>query len=307
MNLHIVKFYQDHYVPYTTEGTKHTRLGWVQTACPHCTGHSGEHLGFNTQFGYFNCWRCGPHPVYQTLAKLTGLTIPAVKKELTAYHSRHPLVQQHISVKRQQFKFPSGTGDVLALHQKYLRRRGYDDERLQLVWGEMFGTKQCAPLDGIDYKYRLLIPIRLDEQIVSFQARDITNKSKLRYMACPKSRELLDHKHTLYGLDQCKENKWVMVVEGIFDAWRMGPGTVATFGIEFTRNQVCRLVDRFEKAYIIYDEETQATKQARKLQAELESYSIHTEVFKGMKGDPDTFSLDDRRAIWQYISEHEKS
>jgi hypothetical protein len=306
LNLNIVKFYQDHYVRYVTEGSKHSRPGWVQTACPHCSGHSGEHLGFNIQFSYFNCWRCGPHPVYETLAKLTGLSVPAIKKELQGYRVRGDhQVAHRILVRRQQFKLPSDTRPLRSAHKKYLAKRNYDANKLQSIWGEMYGTGTCSPLDGIDYKYRLLIPITLDERVVSFQARDITGKSFRRYMACPKSRELLDHKHTLYGLDQCGENKWVMLVEGITDAWRMGPGAAATFGIEFTKHQVCRIVDKFEKAFVVYDDDPQAVKQARKLQSALEGYNVPTEVLKAA-GDPDTFSVEDRLAIWQYITQHEK-
>lgn len=301
MNINIIKFYQDHYIPYTTEGTKHSRIGWVQTGCPFCTGHTGEHLGFNIAFNYFNCWRCGPHPIYETLARLTSLTVPAIKQELQGYRSRTSSVVHQVLVRRQRFKFPSDTSPLKSAHRKYLNKRGYNDtNKLQEYWGDLFGTGQCAPLDGIDYKYRLVVPITIDKRIVSFQARDITNRARVRYMACPKSRELVDHKHTLYGLDQCGNSPWAMVVEGIFDAWRMGPGAVATFGIKFTKQQVCCLVDKFEKVFIVFDDDPQAVIQARKLQAELEYYNVPTQILKAV-GDPDTFSLEDRVAIRQHI------
>jgi len=166
-------------------------------------------------------------------------------------------------------------------------------------WG-VKGTGPISLLDGIDYKHRILAPITLNEKVVSFQARDITNKSHLKYMACPKRREIIDHKHTLYGLDQCSRTHG-LVVEGIFDVWRLGPGAVATFGIEFTKQQVCLLVDRFARVTVVFDDDRQAIKQARKLQAELEIFGVPTDIIR-CAGDPDTFSDAELDEIRQHVS-----
>jgi len=291
MQINIIKFYRDHHIPYFVEGTEHTRPGWVQTQCPYCSGRVGDHLGFNQAFGYFNCWRCGPHPVIFTLSRQTGMTASAVRSIIGSYQTRRPVKPVKIEVRRYAFKFPSGTGQIAKAHEKYLVKRNYKPAEVERVW-QVMGTGPVAVLDGIDYKFRLVVPIILDNKIVSFQARDITGKARLRYLACPKQRELLDHKFTLYGLDQCNDNERVVIVEGIFDAWRIGPGAVATFGIQYTKQQVHRLVDSFTKALVVYDDELQAQRQARQLQGMLEMYGITTDVGTA-PGDPDTFSKKD--------------
>ena len=78
----------------------------------------------------------------------------------------------------------------------------------------------------------------------------------------------------------------VVVVEGITDAWRLGPGAVATFGIQFTLMQVI-LLRQFESKYIMFDSaDPQAIKQAEKLADYLSGFPGHVEIIETHCGDP---------------------
>ena len=67
--MNIEQLYRDFGIPYATEGHKHTRDGWINIACPFCTGNAGLHLGFHLEDEYYVCWRCGGHSITDTLTK----------------------------------------------------------------------------------------------------------------------------------------------------------------------------------------------------------------------------------------------
>ena len=69
------------------------------------------------------------------------------------------------------------------------------------------------------------------------------------------------------------------MVEGIFDVWKIGPGAVATFGIEVSSSQV-RLLSKFEEVFVLFDNEPQALKNARKLRDDLLTLGSDSYVIK---------------------------
>jgi len=65
--------------------------------------------------------------------------------------------------------------------------------------------------------------------------------------------------------------------------WRLGDGTVALFGTQWTKKQVQLLTQKVKKAYIMFDSD--AIKKAYKLAGQL-SGLISTEIIELKKGDP---------------------
>ncbi len=128
-------------------------------------------------------------------------------------------------------------------------------------------------LDKIPYGYRILAPIYWNEKIVSFQARDYSGKQDRRYLACPMVREVLHHKHILYMNPKGSE-RIGFCVEGIVDVWRFTRYAFATFGIEYTKEQIRNISKLYGQVFIIFDPETQAQLKALKLKAELEFRKI---------------------------------
>jgi DNA primase len=186
---------------------------------------------------------------------------------------------------------PSGTESMDERHRNYLIKRKFDPEKLEAEWG-LLGTGPISLLDGINFKHRIIAPINWNGQQVSFQARDFTNRSDLRYITCPKVREIIHHKHILYG----KQEEWGNVgicVEGITDVWRFGPKAFATFGIEYTRQQMILMANTFKKVWIAFDDDPQAVKQAKKLAGQLCFCGILAEVVS-IIGDPG--SMDQKEA-----------
>lgn len=265
----IRKLLHDHRIPIAPPGDSNYHEGWVNIRCPHCNDHS-THLGVNIQNGYANCWRCGHHFLDKTVAKVLNIPVGKAKKLLKEYGGQP--VRKAKEIKRaprtKSHTLPSSTDEMSRRHRKYLQSRGFDADKIAREWG-VLGTGPVSTLDGISYKHRILAPIWWGDQQVSWQTRDITGKAKAKYMACPKDRELVEHQTVLYG----KQSAWTetgICVEGITDVWRLGPKAFATFGIDYTPQQLRHIARNFMRIILIFDQEPQAQSQARKLRAELE-------------------------------------
>jgi len=298
--MNIVEFYQDHGISYQTEGHKHCRPGWVNIECPFCLGNPGFHLGYNISSNYFYCWRCGWHPTLESIAKILEISKIDAKKELRRYRgfTRREYDNKNKNLhRRKPFQLPAGNtielsknDRLIKRHKKYLIKRKFDPNELSRKW-LLYGTGPIALLDDINYRFRILAPIYFDKRRVSFQARDITDKAKLKYMACPIIREEVHHKNILYG-NWTRVKDTAIIVEGIFDVWRLGTNAYATFGIEYTTSQVKLIAKAWKRVIVLFDNDPQSKVQARKLVAELSMFG--TEAWaETVSDDPASMNQDD--------------
>jgi hypothetical protein len=132
---------------------------------------------------------------------------------------------------------------------------------------------------------------------VSYQGRDVTGKQSLRWKACPKDLEVLEHQRLIYGYDDCPTDR-ALLVEGITDVWKLGIGSINGFGMGLTKAQV-RLLKKFKKLFIIFDSEKQAQKLGNDLARYLSS-STNMEVYNvdiGMDKDPGDLSKSEVRDL----------
>lgn len=301
--LDIIKLYSDNGIDFAEDGEKHCRPGWVQVPCPFCTGNPGYHLGFNVNSGYFHCWRCGAKHMDYAISRIINISRVQAKKLIKEYQVGRPYHHQKtkVTIDKKKFRFPISTRPLDINHKKYLRKRGFNPDELEEEW-DLMGTGPVARLGNIDYRFRVIAPVTYEDEIVTFQGRDITGKHKLKYMACPKDREVVHHKHLVYGLDKCKKDLAV-VVEGITDVWKLGPGAVATFGIEYKRQQVTLLCERFDKFVIMFDDDPQAIRQSNKLANDLSFHGKKVFSVAGISGDPGEFTKDQVKDFWKWIGE----
>jgi len=280
----ILKLYNDHAIPFVTEG-KNYSSGWLNTNCPFCNDTSG-HLGFKLDEGYFHCWKCGHHFPDQTIAKLLNITETEARILLKQYNSSFSIsdVEPVKEIRVKSHKLPSGTMPLQANHKTYLEKRNFDPDFLEQEW-RLLGTGPISKLDELDFKHRLIIPIIWDRKQVSFTARDITDKHKLKYLTCPKDRELIFHKSIIYG----KQEYWKkagICVEGPTDVWKMGRNSFCTFGIKYTQMQVRKMADLFRRIVVMFDNEPQAQSQADKLVAELRFRGVDAKRIECPANDP---------------------
>lgn len=284
----LISLYQDYGVNYAQEGHRHWRPGWVNSECPFCTGNPGYHLGYNEDDEYFYCWRCGWHPILLTLSFQLPLKKRQIAEILRGQNGISNISQLQIpksnkKLEKKNFRIPSSTEPLNALHKRYLIKRKFDPHELEKTWN-IVGTGPISLLDKVNFKHRIIVPIIWDGQEVSFTSRDITNRHPLKYISCPENREIIHHKSILYG----RQERWKssgICVEGPADVWRLGVSSFATFGIQFTSRQVREIAKNFKRVAVMFDDDPQATVQANKLIAELKFRNV--DAFKvDIKNDP---------------------
>lgn len=290
----IIQLYRDYGIPFKTEGHKHSREGWVNIACPFCTGNPGYHLGYNLQGDFYVCWRCGSHPVKSTISTLLNVSFRDAAQIVNNYGGPAEKIEK-AKIITKPFKFPTNTSDVLAdAHRNYLIGRNFDPDLIQSIYG-IKSTGVFSTLDDVDYKWRIIIPIYWDGKIVTFTSRAINEKVKNRYMACPESREIVNIKKVLYGIPK----DWTdlaICVEGPTDVWRMGTQSVATLGIKYKPAQIRLLTKYFKRVIVLYDDDPQAVEQANKLVSEIKFRGVDAFRYT-ISGDPGSLSDDDARHL----------
>jgi len=282
----IIQLYQDYSVDYKTEGHKHCRPGWVNVECPWCEGNAGYHLGFNLNSDHYVCWRCGFHPITPTIALLLRLNNKDAYKLVEQYGLLvSPYETTLKPIEKANHKFPSGVLPLQDNHKRYLEKRLFDPDYLEKKYN-LLGTGPISLLDHIDYKHRIMIPYFWDYQQVSFDSRDITGHHTSKYMACPKNRELIEHKAILYGTQEKWDKRCGICVEGPTDVWRFGDKSFGVSGIKYTPAQVRLIAKLFKRVPVCFDGgEPQAIAQADLLVGDLHFRGV--DAFRvDIQGDP---------------------
>ena len=267
--MNIQKLYNSYGIKYAAESDRHYREGWVNIPCPFCTGNAGNHLGYDLQNNYFKCWRCGYHSTYKVLMKLLDAPYHEIKKIFYQYKGKGGDYQKQIKIKT-DFRTPSNLKCILdnIYCFNYLHKRGFDPIDLQTKY-DIKCTGPTSSLDNINFKFRIFIPIFYDNKMVSWQTRDCTDKSSLKYISCPSKREYIQHKTILY---QTPLSDLIVLCEGVFDVWKVenaGYPSTCTFGIGYKTEQLLELIKHYEKIIIFFDYERQAQQQANEIKNRL--------------------------------------
>lgn len=283
-----------------------TGRAWVSLACPFC-GDTGTHLGFNTEKEYFNCFKCGWHPLIETIAVLADCSKwQAADAVGRAREGRHAYRQHHVKFAHlrtpQKVELPYGVVPLSDnyTHLAYLNRRGFSPDKAREI-AKTYNLWAAGPIG--DYKLRIIFPIYHYSRLVSFTGRDITDKSKMRYKACKKELECRSLKHCLYAADLSKED-YVVVTEGPLDAIRLGPGAVATFGTEFTWQQVRQLADRWRYRFVAFDPDPPGERAAKRLCAALSALPGKTFRISLNKTDPGGMNTKQVKIMWDIVHRH---
>lgn len=277
---------------------RHVRPGWIGMDCPWCgPGSEKFHLGLNLEGRYgrtATCFRCGPHRIGDSLALASGRPLREVLGLLGNTPGKAPSSALEGRRRAGRVKIPPGLKSALeGPFRGYLAGRGFDPEGVVSLWGVKALSGDAGRL-----AWRLWIPVRVAGEVVSWTTRAI-GKRVPKYLSAGPDEEKLGHKTLLYGADLAP-GPAVIVVEGPLDAWAVGPGAVATFGLSVTREQVAA-IGKHPLRVICFDAEPEAQVRARLLARELESLPGSTRVVELETGkDPaeaDRAELDELRRL----------
>lgn len=271
MIVDIISLFDDYNITYYTCG-KNVSPGWVNINCPFC-GDRSWHLGYNMAVGYFHCWRCGggknTKKVLREILRLSPVEIDSIIFDYSVRKIALLNSEKKSFAKVKQIELP-GTKKLGKACRKYITQRGFNPDYLV----EKYGI-QDGGISG-EWKYRIVIPIVLDEKIVSFQARDYTGRQQLRYKNCKDANSIVSLKNTLYNIDNCNEY-YIAIVEGVFDCWKFGDNFCASFGTSMTENQISLLYS-YKKIYFLFDNELEAQDKATNYARKLAAFGKEVEV-----------------------------
>lgn len=280
----LIEFLQENDIEYYTEG-KNISPGWTGLQCPYCDDQS-NHCGISPDAKRFSCWKCGETgKLYRLITQLIDVSFEQAHKfaysigqdTLGGTEERSSVTAdstldrpvQGILPKSCSSKFPG-------VHKKYLRSRGFAVPYLK----KEYKIKAVHTVGR--YRFRVIIPYYLNGEVVNFVARDVTDKSRKKYLACNNNRATIPIKSTFYNIDRI--GKQAIIVEGVTDVWRIGKGAIASSGTIITNEQLLMLTEKeVEKAYIVFDEDavSKADRYANKLSAVMK-----VEVIELENGDP---------------------
>jgi len=246
------------------EGGEHYHVtnGWVGIDCPTCSPNSGKFkFGIHPSFpNGGTCWTCGPKNTIGVLS-LVASAPPAVVRGILAGLDVAP--QKKRKPATGTYSPPYGVEEMGDAHKRYLRKRGFDPEQIEKLW-KVQGIRLHSHLS-----WRLFIPIYHHSQAVSWTTR-ATGTKGMRYISSKPEEESIPHRDLLYGSDMAGHS--VVIVEGPTDVWRIGPGAVATMGVNYTSAQL-RLMAEYPVRAICFDAEPSAQRRAAKLVSDLRPFS----------------------------------
>lgn len=294
----IIKLYQDYSVKTPNKGHKHHRDGWIQTECPFCSGDPGYHLGYNLQNNYFNCWRCGHVPVPKALSGILGISYKKAEELIKEYKGGYGIGQKpkaKITAKKRAFKLPNDIyplSDFSFVH-KYMRYTRnfshFDIKKLTKDFGVMqTGPSSVFSMNGklVNLKFRVLAPIYYNGDMISWQTRDSTGNSALKYITCPKESEKRDHKSIIYMHKDANFGafpEYIVLCEGIFDVWKVhlsGFFAGCGFGVDLTIDQIFFLKKNFKQVLLFLDPDNTGQRKGKGLYSQLAFSGVNCEIVK---------------------------
>lgn len=254
------------HIEYITEGHRHVRPGWVGLDCPFCGKDTRKwHLGYSIENHYTKCWRCGFHSAIDVLIEYTEYSFTECKKLLSEIEvTRTPRKEKP----KGKLILPKGIGKLQLSHRRYLRRRGFNVTELQQLW-KISGIGIASKLG-----WRIFIPIIYRGRVVSWTTRSISkDKNILRYVSASPTEESIPHKDLLYGQDYARDT--ILINEGPTDVWKIGPGAVATLGVNYSKEQLQKMI-LFKKRIVCFDSDKLAQIRANKLCDDLSAFPGET-------------------------------
>lgn len=253
----IISLLEKYEIEYWEEGPNCTAKA-INIKCPFCDDASSHH-GIFRDFLNSKCWKCGRKSnLGFILATITGRSQKACWEEIKASGISFDLdseqqikniFEEELVIKPKKLvslaKLPKPFQPIeevdSILLDNYLCRRN--------LTREVLVEHQCGVCLVGDYMNRLIIPVIFEGKLVGFQAADMTGRSDTSYKADRKDSEI---KNYFYRWDRINQDlDFIVVVEGVVDAWRLRGNTLCSFGTALSENQK-RLLIKFGPKKLIF-------------------------------------------------------
>ncbi len=249
--------------------------------CPFCQS-TNNHLGININSPVFSCFACGEK----------GNTLKYLVKELNSYPKAIQILEKHLPLefKKQNkkiknnninVKLPTSNKNPSIYQKNYLINRDFNPDELI----EKYDLYFCGPTGK--WANRIIVPIFKNRMLITFTSIDIHKGSKMRYKHLSEEKSIIPIKKHLFGLENQRDS--VIVVEGIFDKFRIGTNCVCSFGTQQTQDQTA-ILSEFKRVIIAFDGDKAGNIAMNRLGANLATLSEVIQVTLPTGKDPDMLS-----------------
>ena len=256
----------------------------VGVNCPFCRD-SGFHCGVFKNSGNFTCWRCDESgSFYALIREYKGIYYEEYRFTMAELLISFPHLSTFVVEEPEE-----QTTEEPAKLPTHFRRIDDDCPNVvrRFLKSRQFSVFECKRYKAGfcaygKYAMRLIVPIYFENNLVGFQGRDVTGKARIKYKT---SQNHINN--YLYGYDDF-EGDTAIVVEGVFDQWRLGDTSLCSFGTKLTARQR-RLITELKLNTLIFAWDGDAYNKAIKEMKEFAPFIDNIYVLRLPVGeDPDT-------------------
>lgn len=281
---------EKHNISYKSSG-KNIGKEWISITCPECFDDRG-HFGISLKHPVCSCFLCGyKSSVSKLISKLLRISYKKADKLVKeCYEIEEEEKEETEPDEEEFFKLYNSFGRLRDEHKNYLLKRNFDPDFIErkylLKASDNFGS----------WKYRIIIPLVFNGKVKNFVGRDITDKQEIRYRYCSDEISLLKRSKLWYDNNNGRSD--VILVEGIFDSWRIGEPSIALLSTQFTKFQIVSLLKRrFNRIFILFDADDSGKEKASELSYLLSSGYDNIEILELESGDPADLSENDVKSL----------
>lgn len=292
MNFDWIAFCRTQHIPFVTAGPNVARND-INIRCPLCTDDPSEHMGLSKdpQRPWWGCWRNGAHRGTNP-ARLIMVLLRC------SYEVAENLVEAGDVSKIDRFEGlgsrmkaapepPRKESKSAALHMprefRPITKSGYGAAFYRYLQEDRGFTRIGKLVDRYDlrycltghFRYRLIIPIYVLGELVSWTGRDITKKSAVRYRTLSDdpakaadqgyAPARINIKSTVLNADLCRGGEKLFVCEGPFDALKLDwsvidSNAVALFGMPESQQlaAIRHLAHGYEAIHVTLDRDAKS-------------------------------------------------
>jgi DNA primase len=310
----IINILEHYEITFWTEG-KNVSENTVNVQCPFCDDHS-NHCGIFHPSGVYHCWRCtAKGPLVKLLSEITGLSQDQIEvftsQRETSFKGDTQEIIRDIINGKEEVKKPTEKHKVkLPKHARRITKSTKSRLLDAFLERRNFSISQCIKYccyicEAGEYMHRIIIPVFFNNELVSFQGVDMTGWANLKYRTAPGNIN-----EYLYEYDTIKRDDILIVTEGVFDCWRVGDDSIASFGTSLTKTQKQLIIDKSPQILVFaWDADAwwKARKQAEEFKPHIRRIKALTLPFiasYNLEGhDPDSLG---RTQTWELIEQAEE-
>ena len=286
----------------------------LRVSCPFCDNGGKKYKMWVNPFKYngiYHCWSCDKAGSVKNLLGTSDFVVQKKQEKVPdTFETPSPgtvIDIAEVSKDNDAYKYLTST-----------RERTFDPKYLT----DTFGVKYCSK--GRKFKLRstefntansLVFPIWMNGDVAGWQARLIYDPDKLDDTFCaalgfpkedgkwnrpPKyfTNPGIKKTQILYNFDLARRYPMVVLTEGVFDVFAVGPSAVAALGKDYHDNQISLIKTYWDHAIILLDPEDKTAKARRRLVKELSGTIKVTEVNLKYYSDPGSAPTEE---IWRQI------